>query len=114
MSTQQDSLNLLLTAGHSTGEKLTLVLCGRFAPSLAPTKEDQEALSAARTLVGILQTQPGSRGPTDSTSLRTAVQLAQELQPLLPDILPGIAVTGEARGWDVSSRAGRRPRLLAL
>ena len=74
---------------------LTHAAAGRLAPSIAPTEDDQEALTTARTLLSLLQVQPAAGLPQDPATWQRAAQLARELQPLLPELLPGIAVTGK-------------------
>lgn len=71
----------------------------RVAPRIAPTEEDQQALATARTLFSMLQT---SGGPAtqpqalDQRQLQFAAQLARELQPLLPELFPGVLATGKS------------------
>lgn len=48
----------------------------------------------ARSLLGLIQSQPTSGLPNNDDSFRQFQQLAIELQPLLPELLPGLAVTG--------------------
>ena len=66
----------------------------RFAPSMQPTEEDEVALTNARSLLDFIQGQPGSGLPTSAENLEQLRRLSSELQPLLPDLLPGVAVTG--------------------
>ncbi|GMH38694.1 hypothetical protein BSKO_06578 [Bryopsis sp. KO-2023] len=65
----------------------------RLAPAVATTAEDQEALSVVRGLFEIFQ-------QIDSTTQsmpdsRFVSQAAEELSPILPELLPGVARTGE-------------------
>ncbi len=53
------------------------------------------ALTNARSLLGFIQSQPGSGLPSTSENLQQLRKLIDELQPLLPDLLPGAAVTGK-------------------
>ena len=76
------------------GPETYFVPHNRFAPAIQPTEEDQVALTNARSLLGFIQGQPGSGLPTTSENLEQLRKLYSELQPLLPDLLPGVAVTG--------------------
>ena len=89
---------------HQGWKVLTCAPAGRLAPSIAPTEDDQEALTTARTLLSLLQVQPAAGLPQDPATWQRAAQLARELQPLLPELLPGIAVTGEPPSpWNLAS-----------
>lgn len=52
------------------------------------------ALTNARSLLGFIQGQPASGLPTSTENLQQLQKLFNELQPLFPDLLPGVAVTG--------------------
>ena len=68
-----------------------MYLCScRLQPAVAPKAEDQEALSTVRGIWSILQ--PGLNEQLDGNQRQ---RLWNELMSLLPDILPGLGLTGE-------------------
>lgn len=74
-----------------------------LAPVVELTDDDREALDTIREAVALFEQllasaagAPGSEpGPLAPASLSQLRQAARELQPLLPELLPGIAYTGE-------------------
>lgn len=54
--------------------------------------EDQQQLQTARGIVGLVQQQQAGQPPLSPAQ---AQQLARELAPLAPQLLPGVAATGE-------------------
>ena len=68
-----------------------IYLCScRLQPAVAPKAEDQEALSTVRGIWSILQ--PGLNEQLDGNQRQ---RVWNELMSLLPDILPGLGLTGE-------------------
>ncbi len=80
-----------------------LLICGiglscchcncRVAPALQPNEDDLQTLATARGVVDLIQRSPTPMPGPPSPS--EAVRLAQELGPLLPELLPGMAKTSE-------------------
>ena len=68
----------------------------RVAPALQPNEEDLAALATARGVADLVaQRSPAAALPPGPPSPSEAARLAQELGPLLPELLPGVARTGE-------------------
>lgn len=65
----------------------------RVAPALQPSEDDLAALATARGVMDLVQRAPtplpGPPSPSD------ALRLAQEVGPLLPELMPGMARTGQ-------------------
>ena len=65
-----------------------LCVC-RLQPAVEPNAEDQEALTTVRGIWDIVQ--PGFLQQSDDKQRQ---QLWDELMPLLPELLPGLGLTG--------------------
>ena len=87
-----------------TSTDLQSAIC-RLAPVVQPTAEDQEALYNARSLLGLVNPPRPAGGVPDPANFRRdlaqAQKLARELQPLLPELLPGILLTGVPRSTPI-------------
>lgn len=59
---------------------------------MAPTPEDEEALSTIRAIMGLVQA--GGLPLPDATAGRRASILVRELAPLVPELMPGVMYTG--------------------
>ncbi|KAK9823974.1 hypothetical protein WJX72_006718 [[Myrmecia] bisecta] len=66
-------------------------LLNRLAPAVAPTEEDEEALTTIRGILDLLARLP----PPEPASGQRALAAWSELYPMLPELLPGVARTGE-------------------
>ena len=84
---------------------------------MQPTAEDQEALYNARSLLGLVNPPRPAGGIPDPANFRRdlaqAQKLATELQPLLPELLPGILLTGAARSTSFVGTDADPPRAVA-
>ncbi|GAB4820396.1 hypothetical protein N2152v2_007442 [Parachlorella kessleri] len=70
-----------------------LELLNRVSPWVQPNEDDLQTLATARGVVDIIQRSPSPLpGPPAGPEL---TRLAEELRPLLPELLPGVARTGE-------------------
>jgi hypothetical protein len=90
-----------------------LELLSRLAPAVALSPEDEEALSTVRGILALTQRlQPGGGSPAallpSRESVEGAVRVAGELSPLLPQLAPGLAHTGELLVRALARRAARR------
>ncbi len=59
---------------------------------MAPTEEDEEALATARGVAELLAASPIQA--LDGRSSRQIQQALTEIQPLVPELLPGVIATG--------------------
>jgi hypothetical protein len=64
----------------------------RFAGVVAPTQEDEEALATARGIAELVAASPMQA--LDGRSTRRLQQALTEIQPLVPELLPGVIATG--------------------
>ena len=80
---------------------------------LTPDDSDRAALATVRGVAQIFAEEGGSAaGPRfEPPPLDDVVQLAQELRPLLPELLPGMAKTGELFLRELAQRATQRASL---
>lgn len=56
------------------------------------SEEDEEALTLIRAIIQMVQRQPIT--PPNPAAANQALALAAELVPLIPELLPGVAMTG--------------------
>ena len=77
---------------------------------LTPDDSDRQALATVRGMAQIFAEEEGAAaGPRfEAPALGDVVQLAQELRPLLPELLPGVAKTGELFLRELAQRATQR------
>ena len=66
-------------------------MCCSLQPAVAPNAEDQEALLTVRGIWSILQ--PSFNQQLDGNQRQ---QVWDELYPILPELLPGLGLTGMA------------------
>ena len=84
-------------------------------PKVAPTPEDEEALSSIRAIMGLVQA--GELPLPDATASRRTSILVRELAPLVPELMPGVLYTGAcplSGGSLIRSAAYMRFRCLGL
>ena len=67
--------------------------CCSLQPAVAPNAEDQEALLTVRGIWSIVQ--PNLSQQRDSKQTQ---QIWDEIYPLLPELLPGLSLTGKSLG----------------
>ena len=81
-------------------------VAARFVPRVAPTPEDEEALSTIRAIMGLVQA--GGLPLPDATAGRRASILVRELAPLVPELMPGVLYTGAQPAVDARVDPNRR------
>lgn len=69
--------------------------CCSLQPAVAPNAEDEEALLTVRGIWSLLQ--PNLNRQRDSQQTQ---QFWDELYPLLPELLPGLSLTGMPCCWE--------------
>ena len=69
---------------------VTCCCCCSLQPAVAPDAEDQEALLTVRGIWSLLQPNLGSQQDDKQKQ-----QVWNEIYPLIPELLPGLGLTGE-------------------
>jgi aarF domain-containing kinase len=80
----------------------------RVAPALQPNEDDLQVLATARRVVNLLEQRSPSSPVTGPPSPSEALRLAQEVMPMLPELLPGITRTGELFARQLVKRVALR------
>lgn len=73
--------------------------------------DDQQQLATARGVLGLVRQQAAAQPPLTP---QQAQQLATELAPLLPQLLPGVAATGQRFLLELGKRAYSRVESVGL
>ncbi len=73
--------------------------------------DDQQQLATARGVVGLVRQQAAGQQPLTP---QQAQQLASELAPMLPQLLPGVAATGQRFLLELGKRAYGRVESVGL
>ncbi|PRW59939.1 eyespot assembly ABC1 kinase family [Chlorella sorokiniana] len=88
-----------------------LALLDRLPALVELSPDDRQQLATARGVVGLVRQQAAGQPPLTP---QQAQQLASELAPLLPQLLPGIAATGQRFLVELGKRAYSRVESVGL
>ncbi|KAI7839911.1 hypothetical protein COHA_006391 [Chlorella ohadii] len=88
-----------------------LALLDRLPALVELSPDDQQQLATARGVVGLVRQQAAGQQPLTP---QQAQQLASELAPMLPQLLPGVAATGQRFLLELGKRAYGRVESVGL